>query len=339
MQLTTINREEGGCFRHELPLANLSFIFTAEKPFSLPIFNASMWRGAFGHALRRTVCVTGQKHCEGCCLRESCAYAYLFETPPPAHADRMRRYDAVPHPFVIRNQPVSRSSSRRTRLAVDILLMGRRMHELFPYVLHAMQRAGMQGLSRDRVRLTLEQVTQMLDDEEHILWQEGALALEQPTGTVPDVPPCPDGPVTIDFLTPMRLVLKGQTIGPQAFRPVHLWRSLTRRLSMLEYFHAGHSLDADFPALHRRAEELTWESPRFREVTWNRYSSRQRRRIPLAGLVGRSELNLKGHESLWPWLWLGQHLHAGKATVMGLGQYRIGTDDKLVKSALSLVAE
>lgn len=65
-------------------------------------FPESAWRGALGHALRRVACVTREKHCPDCLLYRSCGYAYIFETPPPVNAAKMRRYVSVPHPFTLR---------------------------------------------------------------------------------------------------------------------------------------------------------------------------------------------------------------------------------------------
>jgi hypothetical protein len=57
--------------------------FITETPLVLPAYPGSVWRGAFGHALRNTLCVTRLPTCEHCELKRSCSYAYIFETPPP----------------------------------------------------------------------------------------------------------------------------------------------------------------------------------------------------------------------------------------------------------------
>ena len=45
----------------------------------------------------------------------------------------------------------------------------------------------------------------------------------------------------------------------------------------------------------------------------------------MGGLIGSVDLDLASallHE-FWPYLWLGQYIHTGKGTSMGLGKYRI----------------
>ncbi|PKO63648.1 MAG: CRISPR-associated protein Cas6, partial [Betaproteobacteria bacterium HGW-Betaproteobacteria-17] len=69
-----------------------------------PAFAGSMLRGAFGHALRRLVCVTGQPECDGCPVLGACPYPHIFETPAPAGA--RRSYSRVPPGFVL--QPPQR---------------------------------------------------------------------------------------------------------------------------------------------------------------------------------------------------------------------------------------
>ena len=93
----------------------LRYARRAESRF--PAFAGSAWRGAFGHALKRTVCVTRLRQCPDCLLYRSCVYPYIFETPPPLHAAKMRRYTAAPHPFVIEiplaDEPAKSSSKAR----------------------------------------------------------------------------------------------------------------------------------------------------------------------------------------------------------------------------------
>ena len=57
---------------------------------------------------------------------------------------------------------------------------------------------------------------------------------------------------------------------------------------------------------------------------WERYSNRQQTKIQMDGLLGSFEIPAgEALAAFWPWLWLGQWLHAGKGVVMGMGEYRL----------------
>jgi hypothetical protein len=43
----------------------------------------------------------------------------------------------------------------------------------------------------------------------------------------------------------------------------------------------------------------------------------------MGGLLGEIALAGAGLEPFWPYLWLGQYVHTGAATSMGLGRYTI----------------
>ena len=64
-----------------LPVAvmRLRFLVVAQDPLRLPFFAGSMLRGAYGHALRRLVCLTRAPACENCSLRATCPFPRLFE--------------------------------------------------------------------------------------------------------------------------------------------------------------------------------------------------------------------------------------------------------------------
>jgi hypothetical protein len=58
-----------------VPYLRLQMTLQAEEPAVLPPFQGSILRGAFGHALRRTVCVMGPRQaCASCLLRQACVY-------------------------------------------------------------------------------------------------------------------------------------------------------------------------------------------------------------------------------------------------------------------------
>lgn len=73
-----------------LPFSVFRFNFSTDQPIKLPQYPGSAWRGAFGHALKKTVCIVRNTPCGDCLLKSSCAYSYLFETPPPANTEKMR---------------------------------------------------------------------------------------------------------------------------------------------------------------------------------------------------------------------------------------------------------
>ena len=96
--------------------------FATESAVRLPNFPGSAWRGAFGHDLKGTVCVVPNTPCNLCLLRNARAYSYVFETPPPANAEKMRKYTAAPHPFVLQF-PMTLSTSGSI-YTLDVILFG-----------------------------------------------------------------------------------------------------------------------------------------------------------------------------------------------------------------------
>lgn len=85
-----------------LPMGQYRARFLVESGLKLPGFLGSTIRGAFGHALKNAVCVTRLERCEPCLLYRTCPYTYIFETPPPPSADKMRLYRAAPPPLCAR---------------------------------------------------------------------------------------------------------------------------------------------------------------------------------------------------------------------------------------------
>jgi hypothetical protein len=59
---------------HLVQIAGFEFRFAARASMRMPGYSGSAWRGGFGRALRRAVCITGLPACPGC----------AFETPPGA---------------------------------------------------------------------------------------------------------------------------------------------------------------------------------------------------------------------------------------------------------------
>jgi len=308
-----------------IPLARHRLQLIAETAVRLPPYAGSAWRGALGHALKRTVCVTGGRHCPDCLLYRSCVYPYVFETPPPERAEKLRKYPAAPHPFVIEPWPDCRDVAPGAAFGVDLVLIGRGQSQL-GYFIEALRRAGLggigQGAARGDGRYALLSVEQESADGWQRIYTAGG-RLELQAAQTPVVPPPPAGPVRIELLTPLRLKVAEDLVTPERLRFRDFFSALLRRLSLLSYFHTDNPLDTDFRALVQAAEAIDWQTADLRWQDWTRYSSRQDALLQMGGLVGTLTLPAPQLTPFWPYLWLGQWTHLGKGAVMGLGRYRL----------------
>jgi len=93
---------------HPLEVAAFDFRFRARQQMRMPRYMGSAWRGGFGRALRRAVCVTGLSTCPGCPFEASCVYPYLFETAPGA-----KGACSMARPISTSGSPVSPPSGTR----------------------------------------------------------------------------------------------------------------------------------------------------------------------------------------------------------------------------------
>jgi hypothetical protein len=292
-----------------------------EGELILPEYAGSLLRGQFGAALRRTACMTGAKTCERCPLLRTCPYPAIFETPAPqAHA--LQKFSQVPNPYVIEPPPFgTRCIAAGQHLELGLVLVGRALEQL-PLIAYALQRAFGRGLGGRRVAGELDDIVWEGDGESFSVWdREGArIAAHEPGLAVPVLVDARRARLRI--ATPLRLQSQGHPLGPEALGPRKLLTAIMRRASLLFEMHAGlPGVAADAPELARQAERLT-DSRDLQWKDWTRYSSRQQAEMTLGGVVG--EWVLEGDLGpLAPWLWLGQWLHAGKNTTMGMGRYDV----------------
>lgn len=302
-----------------LAVYQYQFQFKVKGPLQLPIFSGSAWRGAFGHALKKTVCVVRDTPCNDCMLKTSCAYSYIFETPPPEKTGKMRKYNASPHPFVLQFPIQQENELDCYQLNMMVFGHGQRF---FPYIIHAMSKAGQDGLGSRRQVFELESIKKITQDkQEHSVYQHGKLHAHS-TDCILTIPPMPEF-ITLDIHTPIRIKQQGHNLKAENFNFGALFGNLLRRISMLTYFHSDEPLETDFAALSQRARQMNFSHKNLQWYDWTRYSSRQKTEMNMGGVIGTLQLHSEGMEDFWPYLWLGQWTHAGKATSMGLGHYTI----------------
>ena len=267
----------------------------------MPGYMGSAWRGGFGRALRRAVCVTGLPSCPGCRFEASCVYPYLFETAPGGESGILAGYDRVPNPFVLAPPwEEGRRLAEGGEIGLRLVLIGRAV-EHAGFAKQAVVEAGLRGLGPERGRLDLVSI--------------------DPIGS-PAAAPCPDR-IEIELSSPLRLVEAGRLVGPAALQPRHLLVALLRRVSLLAERHGTAPLELDYRALRERAAAAEFTETTLRWADWARWSGRQQTLLKMGGLLGRLILPLAGLELFWPLLALAPWVHVGKGATMGLGAVRI----------------
>jgi hypothetical protein len=113
--------------------------------------------------------------------------------------------------------------------------------------------------------------------------------------------------------------------------PFHVvFRTLLRRVSSLSYFYAGQPWDVDYRGWIEQAKQVDVAEAQISWQNWERYSTRQRQRMNLGGVVGsvtyRSDASNgldMGLTPFLPLLRLGELIHVGKGAVFGNGQYEV----------------
>ena len=305
-----------------IPLARYRFEWTVQTAIRLPEYAGSTLRGVFGAALRRVVCMTDLSECPDCGLWRTCPYPLVFETPPPPVKVGEKGLAVTPNPYVIEPPPWgAREYSPGELLVFQMVLVGKALDQLALIIL-AWQRALGRGVGPGNGRAILHRV--VLEEEVgemEIFSPEAGVIRDHATLVM--VPPYLKRPeISLHFLTPTRIQRHGSPLGPGRLTPRDVLVGLLRRVSQLVELHTLQSMQADYTALARRAEEigahgcLVWQD-------WTRRSTRQKQAMTLGGVVGTWTLT-GPLESFWVYLYLGQWLHLGKNATFGLGHYRIG---------------
>lgn len=305
-----------------LALARYRVILEARDSLQLPAYIGSTLRGAFGQVFQRLSCPAPPG--AACPVPESCPYHLLFESAPPPNAPALRNLDDIPRPFVFSPPPAAAAEHPAgSEVVFDLSLVGR-ARGFLPHFVVALRE--LPGIGRGRRPVTLKRIDAVtpLTGEPSLVYeaQENVVYPTENAVTLHDcaAAACPRESAKMRFVTYTRLKHDGGWSRTPEFHVV--FRRLLGRLSSLSLFHCGTPLEADFAGLieQARAIRLVRDGTQWRE--WTRFSSRQRRRIPMGGLVG--DATYEGELSpFWPFIVFGQWTHVGKGATFGQGRYEI----------------
>ncbi|MFQ3574596.1 MAG: CRISPR system precrRNA processing endoribonuclease RAMP protein Cas6, partial [Thermodesulfovibrionales bacterium] len=257
------------------------------------------WRAAFGKTLRDITCLEKQSasNCNHCHKRGQCFF-YLFFLID------------IPHPYIIANDLTTTSTVMADKtFGLQVKLIGFASKDT-DTVIHAFRRIGARGIGTNRGKYDLISA-QILDIPIHEYFKLGNDTTS----------------VVLQLDTPLKLKQGhgGLCYGSLSFET--FFRLLLKRIINLNNIY-GRGKDFDKHLIMAEKQTLTTKAKEIqsKEATqWidlMRYSSRQSKRLKIGGIIG--SIVFSGMlKDFYPYLKIGEVLHAGLHTTSGFGRYRI----------------
>ncbi|MBO8127658.1 MAG: CRISPR system precrRNA processing endoribonuclease RAMP protein Cas6 [Peptococcaceae bacterium] len=306
-------------------------IRTGEQGLVLPPYKGSTLRGGFGRVFRRVACAQRQGECKECVLKETCPYAYIFETSPPEGSQVLRNLENISRPFVLEPPLETKTEyAPGEELAFGLALFGKAVRYL-PYFIICFEELGRVGIGKGRKPYQLARIsaldvedtaTEIYNARDRIVKNIDIVIAGEKVWERAQAQYLGRNEISIRLLTVTRLKHDNHFVRSLPFHV--LIRGLLRRISSLSYFHHERELRVDYKGLIERAEQVTTVKENTRWVDWARYSHRQDGRVNLGGLMGEVTYRGNNLDEFLPLLALGELIHVGKGAVFGMGRYEIG---------------
>jgi hypothetical protein len=302
----------------DLPLLRLRMEYSVDDPELLPDYLGSSWRGVLGWQMQRLCCPFGPRRaCSDCLIREQCPYFVLYELQSDLPGFRN-----APRPYIL----LPEAGATADRQYLTITLIGRAVRTV-PLLWKTIHEAAEKGLGRERVGFKVHgwledcpgQGWKRLPQAESYRHLQGGSRLCDCLSTAPNTP------WKLELDPPLRLRVQGRYLTQ--FDWTFFLSSLAQRLEMLSViFHKTDPLGREgWTALKERFSSMVplaehaiaWKD-------WSRYSNRQRKKVPMGGLVGNVIIS-RAPSELWNWLQCASLVHVGKGAVMGLGRIEVSS--------------
>jgi hypothetical protein len=306
----------------------LRFEFVAHESLYFPPGKAAnTLRGAMGIISRKIACRPECQDARTCEVRQSCAYAQIFEPGAQEHVPGPTGLADWPRPFVFRarhldNRSIQAGESFYFDLHVFTLDPGRLSHFVQTFTEFARE-----GLGPSRVRVELQRVcTRAIGD-----------VVEQPisASTMPtplDLEPRKSAPsgIRVDFLSPTELKHENKIAGRPEF-PI-LFGRVRDRISTLRALYGGGPLDIDFRAMGERAASVRMTRCEVSREEAGRRSTRTGQTHSIGGFVGFAEYEGPLAEFL-PYLEVARWTGVGRQAVWGKGEIAVTSPAPVPNSA------
>ena len=302
-------------------ITQLNVQLQAQRNISWPHFAGGALRGAFGRALRKATCVTGQSTCHNCPVRNNCAYGVVFDPVPPVNALHPSFRDGQPlyilKPPALGAAKINTGQNQQYKIALfpgAKPYFGVIQHSLKYAAEHELFKAGdFLLLSIETEKISIVANSPELKSEYISMHSDNAKVMK----------------ISLRWLTPLRI----QHLGKPLFKSQQLdanilIRAILRRRTQWLQVSGLQAIDNNLELEAANQCQIDTQNMHWHDIS--RYSGTQNKRLPLGGLIGSVTISgpSKALQILQPLIELGSKLHIGKEAILGLGQYEISEKTK-----------
>lgn len=266
------------------------------------------FRGVLGVFLKKYACICRNPNQHDL----DCNYSRLFESKP---IDTDINIKEIPKPYAIYSKQVLH---RRT--TIEFIIIGEKFQNCIHYFVHSLFEIGRLGLGSKKIRFRIDGIH---NQGENILVENGQILRRAYGQTfIPKIKQTES--ICLNFLTPCWLNHKGEQLN-QFVAPVFL-SNLIRRVQFLSKWYQGDP-EVDWQIFKDDLFNSSIESfGNAVSIERQRFSSRQKRLMPIGGFVGQFTLK-NVNELFLPFIELGSIIHVGKKTTFGNGKYKLEGED------------
>jgi hypothetical protein len=321
----------------KLTTTHLEFTVQTVTPLELDAYSGASLRGNFFHAIWERFCANkSAPTCAACPLHETCPVSTLVA---PLREESPHGQD-IPRPYVIiPPQDGARYYRVGEHFSFGMTLIGN-IVQLLPYILLSLPQFEANGVGhrldenrgqRGRFRVERVQCVHPFTGQRQTIYEAGDLLVQVPVMTVQPqevrerAAQLSKERITLHLITPLRLIDREHTVRQASFRP--LMQRLLERYLALECYYGDQELvlaQEEKEDWLNLAESIQCSRDQTYWQELKSYSRRQKRSMPLGGLMGSATFE----GDLAPFLDLlvmGELIHVGKSVVKGDGWYTITT--------------
>ncbi len=303
------------------PLIKLRLTFRALQDMNFPVYAGSALRGIFGKSLRQVSCLAKKEDCAGCAALSTCPYAAVFENGYIA----VSKGEEMTNPYVIEPMPMGQKIIKQGEIfTFHHLLFGTAVDKL-SYILLAWSKTGNMGFTKERTQARLIQVHQVFENGSIALLYDFEDADAETVSAKFDFSLPEEQKTTamqIRLTTPLRIQHQGHPVSAEKLTARDFLIAVIRRQQTIAKQHIPTFPIIEFNVLRSDIETADLTQATLHWFDWSRYSSRQKTKIALGGIMG--EFTLKGNlTQLYPYMVTGTYFHIGKSAVLGMGKYEI----------------